>query len=628
MVPTTCAIGPYQNIVQSPLGYQRAVASVSYDASQVHLLGPQLFETNMTDSSETTGLLVTRLNHSIDVTEDEFLAYVQKRRASIISVGPESIPALDQLSKKRSRASLDDLQLSQTRSNATHGHGLSVARSNISFTASVSDILSHHSDVLLAEAKTCLSKEVKVLLKYSAPLVVTFLLQYSLTVASVFSVGRLGSTELAAVSLSSMTANISGYAIIQGVSTCLDTLCAQAYGRKDYKTVGLYLVRCTYLLMILYIPMFILWVFFSEPIIKYLVGETQEELALLASKYLQVLSLGLPGYIIFENLKHYLQAQGIFHASTYVLLVCAPLNALFNYLLVWDNRIGLGFLGAPLSVVISDWLMCFLLLAYTVYVDGYQCWPLLPLSDKKFFQNWKKMTDLSIPGVLMVEAEWLAFEIITFTASKFGTEVLAAQSIVSTTCVLLYQVSFAISIAASTRIAWFVGSASKNALLVATKASIYTAGVFGVFNALILYLLRDFFASLYTDNTKVLHIASQVLIVGAVYQINDFLACTTGGILRGQGRQKIGGYLNLISYYAIALPFAFLFAFYFRLELMGLWFGMVIALFFISVAQVYYVVTSDWDQIIKICVSEGIIEDGNVNIETQPFLSTILPNVV
>ena len=50
------------------------------------------------------------------------------------------------------------------------------------------------------------------------------------------------------------------------------------------------------------------------------------------------------------------------------------------------------------------------------------------------------MIKLSVPGVLMVEAEWLAFEIITFQAAKFGTEVLAAQSIISTTCVIFYQI--------------------------------------------------------------------------------------------------------------------------------------------------------------------------------------------
>lgn len=542
-----------------------------------------------------------------EIGENEIVSYVQQRRASIVSVGTTHIPKSFALTNKISRSSLDILAV----------------RSNASM--DINEILSVHS-TMLGEPDTSLKTEITVLLRYSIPLIITFLLQYSLTVASVFSVGRLGSTELAAVSLLSMTANISGYAIIQGVSTCLDTLCAQAYGRKDYNTVGLHFVRCTYLLMLLYVPMLVLWVFFSKPILVGLIGEEKEELASLAASYLQLLSLGLPGFIVFENLKHYLQSQGIFHASTYVLLFCAPLNAFLNYVLVWNKHIGLGFVGAPLSVVITNWVMCFALLGYTFYVDGYQCWPRQSLFNRSYFQNWEKMINLSVPGVLMVEAEWLAFEIITFTASTFGTDVLAAQSIVSTTCVLLYQIPFALSIAASTRIAWYIGAASKKASLMATNASLYTAGVLGVLNAIIIFTFRDFFAGLYTDDEVVLKIASKVLIVGAIYQINDFLSCISGGVLRGQGRQKIGGILNLVSYYVIALPCAFLLAFFFKMELLGLWLGMIIALFFVSVSQCYFVLTSDWDTIIKDCINEGIAEDGNINIDAHSLVPAMLSN--
>lgn len=566
--------------------------------------------------NEQTSLLPTRSAVSAraleesDVDDSEIVAYVQLRRASIISAGTDKIPSLFQLSTKISRTSLDPHTLLAVRSNAS----------------TINEVLSVHSNSILGEPDTNLKTEAKVLMRYSIPLVITFLLQYSLTVASVFSVGRLGSTELAAVSLSSMTANISGYAIIQGVSTCLDTLCAQAFGRKDYNTVGLHFVRCTYLLLLLYVPMLILWVFLSEPILLLLVGSDKSDLVKLASRYLQVLAFGLPGFLVFENLKHFLQSQGIFHASTYVLVFCAPLNALLNYVLVWDKHIGLGFLGAPLSVVITDWVMCLMLLAYTLYVDGYQCLPKQSLYHKSYFTNWKKMINLSIPGVLMVEAEWLAFEIITFTASTFGTEVLAAQSIVSTTCVLLYQIPFAFSIAASTRIAWYIGAASKKASLMATQAAMYTALVFGALNGSILFTFRRFFASLYTDDQTVLDIADKVLIVGAIYQINDFLSCLSGGILRGQGRQKIGGILNLVSYYLIALPFAFLLAFKFKLELVGLWIGMITALFFVSMSQTYFVVTSDWDYIIKECINEGILEEGNLNIDAHSSVPAMLSN--
>lgn len=97
--------------------------------------------------------------------------------------------------------------------------------------------------VMAGKIRTTWQRESKVLTRYSAPLILTFLLQYSLTAASIFAVGHLGTIELGAVSLASMTANITGYAIYQGLATSLDTLCAQAYGSGRKKLVGLQMQR-------------------------------------------------------------------------------------------------------------------------------------------------------------------------------------------------------------------------------------------------------------------------------------------------------------------------------------------------------------------------------------------------
>lgn len=93
--------------------------------------------------------------------------------------------------------------------------------------------------VMAGKIQTTWQREVKVIARYSSPLVLAFLLQYSLTLASVFSVGHLGKVELGAVNLASMSANITGYAVYQGLATSLDTLCAQAYGSGRKKLVGL-----------------------------------------------------------------------------------------------------------------------------------------------------------------------------------------------------------------------------------------------------------------------------------------------------------------------------------------------------------------------------------------------------
>ena len=180
--------------------------------------------------------------------------------------------------------------------------------------------------------QTTWHREAKVIMKYSLPLMVTFLLQYSLTVASIFTIGHLGKEELGAVSLASMTVTITGNAVYSGLSTSLDTLCAQAYGSGKRKLVGLQMLRMVYFLWLITIPIMFLW-YFSEHILAKIVPE--KEVAQMAGLYLKVALLGTPGFALFESGKRYLQAQGVFSASLYVLIFCAPLNAFMNWFFVW-----------------------------------------------------------------------------------------------------------------------------------------------------------------------------------------------------------------------------------------------------------------------------------------------------
>lgn len=245
--------------------------------------------------------------------------------------------------------------------------------------------------VASGKIKTTWQREAKTLWKYSIPLVVTFVLQYSLTVASIFTVGHLGKVELGAVSLASMTANISGYAIYQGLATSLDTLCAQAYGSGKRHLVGLQLQRMVYFLWVLTVPIGIVWIL-AEGILEKIVPE--KESARLAGVYLRILLIGAPGYVCFESGKRFVQAQGLFAATTYVLLIAAPLNAFMNWLFVW--KFEWGFVGAPIAVAITDTLLPILLFLYVRCVDGRQCWNGF---TRKAFCNWGECS-IPIPKLM------------------------------------------------------------------------------------------------------------------------------------------------------------------------------------------------------------------------------------
>lgn len=441
--------------------------------------------------------------------------------------------------------------------------------------------------------QTTWQREAKVLATYSLPLMATFLLQYSLTVASIFTVGHIGTAELGAVSLASMTANITGYAIYQGLATSLDTLCAQAYGSGRKKLVGLQMQRMTFFLWAISVPIAVVWLL-ADKILLALVPEPA--VAKLAGLYLKVVLVGAPGYAAFEAGKRYTQAQGLFSASLYVLLILAPFNAFLNWLFVW--RLDMGFVGAPIAVAIVDNLLPLGLFIYVRFFSkkGMSCWGGF---TKKALRNWGPMVRLALPGVIMVEAEVLAFEILTFAASYFGITVLAAQSVLATLTSITFQIPFPLSIAASTRVANLIGATLADPARLTTKVAFFGALIIGVLNVTLLSALKDYIPYLFTSDAEVIALVSKILPLCAAFQLFDALAALCNGTLRGLGRQHFGGYVQLFCYYVIAMPISMGTAFGLGWGLWGLWTGVAIALGLVAAIEFVYLYRTDWERSVQ-----------------------------
>jgi len=122
------------------------------------------------------------------------------------------------------------------------------------------------------------------------------------------SIGHISTTALAAVTLGTMTASVTGFSIIIGFSTALDTMLPSAWTSGTPSLVGLLTLRMTVLMaMILVVsihkllqhlitplqPIFALWIN-AESILLAL--RQEPEIAQLAALYLRWYSLGLPAY--------------------------------------------------------------------------------------------------------------------------------------------------------------------------------------------------------------------------------------------------------------------------------------------------------------------------------------------
>ena len=447
-------------------------------------------------------------------------------------------------------------------------------------------------DLKLPDLETTWQAEIKILSKSSPPLILTYLLQYSFNIVTVYVAGRLGTAELGAASLASMTTNITGLCIFEGLATSLDTLTAQAYGNDKKHLVGLHVQRMIALMLLVTIPIGAIWLC-SPLMLPHLVPE--KDVAILAARFCQIYLIGAPGWAVFEACKRFTQAQGNFTASLGVLLICAPANILLNWLLVF--KLKLGFDGAALAVAISNTLQPIVLLFYICFIapETLQCWP--GLQWKRIGQNWGPMVKLGLPGILMTAAEWLAFDILTFTASYISREHLAAQSVIMTVCVLIYHFPFPISVAASTRFGNLIGYGALRAAWTTWKTYYVLFFIVGIIDLVILTTLRHSIAALFTDDLKVRAIIASVMPIVAAAQVGDSTTAISNGLVRGLGRQQVAGWVNLGAYYLFAVPLSFLLTFGPpQLELMGLWIGPCSGLALCTIILSIYMASSDWEK--------------------------------
>ncbi|KXN88103.1 hypothetical protein AN958_07562 [Leucoagaricus sp. SymC.cos] len=434
-----------------------------------------------------------------------------------------------------------------------------------------------------------LREELPILTRYALPVFGTHLLEYTLVVASVVSIGHLSTTALAAISLGSMTASVSGFSIIQGFSSALDTLLPSAWTSTQPQLVGLWTQRMCVVMAVCLIPTFVIW-FNAEVILLAL--RQEPDVARLAALYLRWVSLGLPAYAFNCISRRYFQSQNLFSIPTRIIMVVTPINAFLNYLLVWGPEpIRLGFIGAPLATAISFNLVSLLSIIYGAFFVPKTAWH--PLS-RRMFTGLGVLLQLGVSGVGQVASEWWAWELVALGASLLGPVALATQSVLLVSSSTTFQAPYALSVATSVRIGNLLGERkAKRAGVAATTSLILALGI-AVFTSSMFIVFRKSWARIFNDDPEVVTTVAAILPLCALFQVFDGTAAVTGGILRAQGKQLTGAVLNLSAYYVIGIPFGMLLAFKYNMGLHGLWMGLTISLVYCAVLGTWLALKTDW----------------------------------
>uniref|UniRef100_A0A0R0J8F9 Protein DETOXIFICATION n=1 Tax=Glycine max TaxID=3847 RepID=A0A0R0J8F9_SOYBN len=370
-----------------------------------------------------------------------------------------------------------------------------------------------------------ISEEAKKQLWLSGPMVFVSVFQYSLQMISLMFVGHLDELLLAGVSLATSFVNVTGFSVLLGMSSALDTFCGQSYGAQQYHMVGIHMQRAIVIIMLATIPMSFIWAYL-RPILVVL--HQDKTIAAQAQLYATYLIPSLSANALLRCITKFLQTQNI----VLPMMLASGFTTLAHALLCWllVLKFGLGIKGAAIAFCISNWLNTVLLALYIRFSSS--CKSTWTGFSRESLQNIPQFLSLAFPSALMVCLEQWTFQIMVLLSGalpnpKLQTSVL---SICFNTTGLFWMIPFGVSVAASTRISNELGAGCPKAAYLAVKVTLLMSFVVGALGFILLMVTRNIWGHIFTNIPEVIrYVASMTPILASSVFVDSIQTALSGG---------------------------------------------------------------------------------------------------
>lgn len=398
-------------------------------------------------------------------------------------------------------------------------------------------------------------------------------------------VGNLGSTELAAVSLGNSFIFLA-MSIGIGFSTAITPLIGEADAEKDTTRIRSVFHHGLLLCTLIGIILFIL-VVLSKPLM-YLMHQP-DEVVVLAAPYIDWVAFSLIPVVMFQGYKQFADGLSKTKYAMYAIFMANVVHIFFNYVFIYGFWFfpKLGVVGAAIGTVISR-IMMVLFMHYLMKYNR----ELKVYFSKFIFSHIRKKILKQIINLGFPSAMQMLFEVTLFTAAiwlsgSLGKNSQAANQIALTLATTTFMFAVGMNVTAMIRVSNQKGLGDyKNLITIARSIFLLTiiletifAFCFIIFHTYLPHLFLNMDNSLQIeDNAEVIRIASQLLLVAAVFQISDGIQVVVLGALRGLQDVKIPMYITFIAYWLIGFPISFYLGVFTSLKATGIWIGLLAGL--------------------------------------------------
>ncbi|KAH0466477.1 hypothetical protein IEQ34_003715 [Dendrobium chrysotoxum] len=404
----------------------------------------------------------------------------------------------------------------------------------------------------------------------AGPMVGVTLSLYLVQVTSSMMVGHLGELALSSSAIATSLSGVTGFSLLLGMASGLDTLCGQAYGARQYQMVGIHTNRAILSLILVSLPISLLWVSMGK--LLSLIGQ-DPQISHEAGKYIVWMIPGLFAFGITQPLMKFLQSQ-----SLILPMLLSSLAALCVHIpLCWAMvfKTGLGNIGAALSISISYWINVLILVMYIKCSDS--CKETRVPPSMEAFKGINEFLKLAIPSAVMICLEWWSFELLVLLSGllpnpRLETSVL---SICLTSIAMLYNIPYGLGCAASTRISNELGAGNPEGAHLAFRVAISVTIMEALVVSVTIFGLRRVIGYAYSNEDEVVDYVRELVPLVSISVITDSCQGVLSGVARGCGWQHIGAYVNLAAFYLAGIPIAVVLAFLLHIGGKGLWIGIL-----------------------------------------------------
>lgn len=414
------------------------------------------------------------------------------------------------------------------------------------------------------------------------PLVITQVGHIITGMVDTIFLGKIGPTEQAACILSN---NLYVLLLVFGIGVSYATtpLVTDAHHNNDVQKKASLFKNSLVLNLSVAVLCFVI-LFLSSGVLKYM--QQPLEVVELAVPFFDVLIFSMIPVSLFFTCKQY--CEGL--ANTRMALIISVggnlLNIVLNYFLIY-GKFGfpeLGYLGSAWASFIAR---AFMGISFLVFIFRSPLTKEIGAVYKQVKINWAELKDLARIGLnsgAQFTFEVAAFAIAGLMAGTFGKEQIDAHGIALSIAAFTYMFASGISSAATIRVSVYNAQQNwleiKNAGYTALKLVLLVMGVFGI-----LFLIFSTVLPLgFSDEIEIIKLASKLLIIAAMFQLFDGIQVVAIGALRGLEDVKYPTIITLVGYWLIALPLAYLLAFTFKMETVGIWIALLTALTFVAIA--------------------------------------------